>query len=106
MLRERARSAVLWSGGDVLVRQGIQTLVSIALARLLTPEAFGTIGLLALFAALADVFVDSGFSAGLIRKRDATIADESTVFWLNLAIAVTCALIMVGVAPMVSRFYR
>jgi O-antigen/teichoic acid export membrane protein len=87
------------------VRQGIQTLVSIALARLLTPEAFGTIALLALFASLADVFVDGGFSAGLIRKRDATIADESTVFWLNIAIAVACALLMVGVAPMVSRFY-
>jgi teichuronic acid exporter len=105
MLKQKARTAILWAGGDVMVRQGIQTFVAIALARLLTPEIFGTVALLSIFVALAELFVDSGFSSALIRKQDVTHADESTVFWFNLAIGVAVALILLAIGPWIAWFY-
>jgi O-antigen/teichoic acid export membrane protein len=85
MLKQRAISATLWTSADVLVRQGLHFAVSLALARLLSPEDFGTVALLYLFTGIAGAFVDGGFSAALIQRRDVTHADESTVFWFNAA---------------------
>ena len=62
-LKSRALSATLWSAADILMRQGLQFGISIALARLLSPEEFGTIALLYLFTGIASAFVDSGISS-------------------------------------------
>ena len=67
--KTRAISATLWSGADILLRQGIQFCISIVLARLLTPEEFGTVALLSIFTGIATAFVDSGFSSALIQKK-------------------------------------
>jgi O-antigen/teichoic acid export membrane protein len=106
MLKQKARTAVFWSGGDILLRQSIQTVVSIALARMLTPEAFGAVALLSLFTAMADILVDSGFASALVQKQNATIADETTVFWLNLGIGVAASIVLLCIAPSIARFYR
>ena len=74
----------MWSGADFLIRQGIQFCTSIVLARLLTPEEFGTNALLSIFTGIATAFVDSGFSSALIQRQNTSSTDESTVFWFNL----------------------
>ena len=89
----------------MLSRQGLQFIVSVALARILSPEEFGTIALLYLFTGIAGVFVDSGFSAALIRYRDATHSDESTVFWFNLAIGIVVSAILGLSGELIARFY-
>jgi len=66
MLKKRAFLATLWSAADVFLRQGLQIVVTVVLARLLSPAAFGTIALLSLFIGISSVFVDSGFSSALI----------------------------------------
>ncbi len=104
-LRQRALAATTWSGADILVRQGLQFAVSVALARLLAPEDFGTIALLYLFTGIASVFVDSGLSAALIQKQDVSHEDESTVFWFNLLIGMLAALLLAAAAPAIARFY-
>ena len=104
-LRQRALAATTWSGADILVRQGLQFAVSVALARLLAPEDFGTIALLYLFTGVASVFVDSGFSAALIQRQDVSHEDESTVFWFNLLIGALAALLLAAAAPAIARFY-
>lgn len=105
MLKQKAKIAVLWSGADVFLRQSLQFGVSIALARLLSPEEFGTIALLYLFIGIASAFVDSGFSAALIQQREVTKADESTVFWFNLLIGALAAMALWAVGPTISNFY-
>jgi O-antigen/teichoic acid export membrane protein len=90
-LKNKSLTAVFWSGTDIFLRQGLQFGVSIALARLLSPEEFGTIALLYLFTGLPGSFVDCGFSAALIQRRDVTLTDESTVFWFNLALGIITA---------------
>lgn len=89
----------------MMLRQGLQFAVSVALARLLSPEEFGTIALLALFAGIASAFVDSGFSAALIREQNATHIDESTVFWFNLAIGCAASGVLLVAAPAIASFY-
>lgn len=105
MLKRRAFAATLWSGGEVFLRQGIQFVVAIVLARLLSPSDFGTIALLYLFTGIATVFVDGGFSAALIQRQDTSHVDESTVFWFNAAIGATTALLLWLAAPAIARFY-
>lgn len=105
MLKNKARTAVLWSGGDIVFRQGLQFGIAVALARILSPEDFGIIALLYLFTGIASAFVDSGFSSALIQRQDTTHLDESTVFWINLAMAILSACALLAIASSVANFY-
>jgi O-antigen/teichoic acid export membrane protein len=105
MLRQQAKSAVIWSGVDILMRRGLQFGISVVLARLLTPEDFGTVALLFLFTGVASVFVDTGFSSALIQRQDVTHTDESTVFWFNLSMGAVAGLALWAAAPAIANFY-
>lgn len=106
MLKKRAFNATLWSGADVLVRQGLQFAITVALARMLTPGDFGTVALLGLFTAVASAFADGGFSAALIQRQDTNKLDESTAFWCNLAIGGVMTALLVVLAPAIAAFYQ
>ncbi|MET0385507.1 MAG: lipopolysaccharide biosynthesis protein [Polyangiales bacterium] len=99
---QRALSATFWSALDVLVRQGLQFVVSMVLARLLSPREFGTMALLQLFIGIATAFVDSGLSSALIQAEHVTHEDESTVFWFNAAVGLVVALLMAASAPLIA----
>ncbi len=104
-MSRRLLSAGLWSAIDLGSRFGIQFVVSIILARLLSPEQFGVYALTAIFVALSGVLVDGGFSTALIQRREVTRAVETAVFQYNLLAAAGMALIIVTVAPSMAEFY-
>ncbi len=104
-MKQKALNATLWSGADFFIRQGFQFVVSIILARLLSPEEFGTIALLFLFTGIASALVDSGFSAALIQKAHTTQVDESTVFWFTFGMSVAMALLLCALSPLIANFY-
>ncbi|MBO4263311.1 MAG: lipopolysaccharide biosynthesis protein [Bacteroidales bacterium] len=79
---------------------------SIVLARLLEPEDYGCIGLLAIFMLLADAFIDGGFGSALIQKKRPTQEDYSTVFFWNLGVSIVIYLILFFCAPVIARFYK
>lgn len=106
MLKQRALTATAWSGADLLLRQSLQFATTVFLARLLTPEDFGSIAMLMLFIGIAVVLLDGGFSAALIQRRDVDQTDESTVFWFNVGIGSAVALCLCVIAPHVASFYR
>lgn len=106
MLKQQAFAATLWSGIDVVFRQLVQLAVMMLLARLLSPSEYGTFGLILLFAGIATVFADGGFSAALIQRQDIDRIDESTVFWFNLAAGFAAACCLFAIAPAVARFYQ
>jgi len=106
MLKRRALIATLWSGADVLLRQGLQFCATLVLARLLGPDAFGIIASLALFTGLASLFVDSGLSAALIQRQDVDTVDESTVFWFNLGVGSLFSVALFAIGPTIAAFYR
>ena len=72
-----------------LERTGAQLVafvVSVVLARILEPKAYGTVSLIAVFTAILQVFVDSGLGTALIQKKEADDKDFSTVFYTNIII--------------------
>lgn len=80
-LKQKAAKGVLWSTIERFSVQGVQFLIMIVMARLLTPHDYGIIGMLAIFIAVAQSLIDSGFSQALIRKQNRTETDNNTVFY-------------------------
>ena len=79
-LKEKTAKGVGWGFVDNFVGTGITAVVSIILARILSPEEFGLVGMIAIFISLGSSLMDSSFSGALIRKKEATESDLSTVF--------------------------
>ncbi len=104
-MSRRLFTAGLWSALDLGSRFGIQFLVSIVLARLLSPEDFGVYALTSLFVALSAVLVDGGFSTALVQKRDVDQAAETAVFQYNLLAAFSLALVIILIAPFMADVY-
>lgn len=78
----------------------------IILARLLTPEDFGLVGMLMLFFAISQTFVDSGLGHALIRERKITDQARATVFWFNLLLSVVFYILLFFAAPTIAEFYE
>lgn len=105
-LRERTISGIFWSFSERIGQQAIQFVIQIVLARLLLPEQFGVIAMLAIFMAVAQSFIDSGFGQALIQKQNATPVDESSVFYFNIAIGIFVAGLLCLAAPLIASFYK
>ncbi|WP_160714458.1 lipopolysaccharide biosynthesis protein [Chitinophaga solisilvae] len=106
LLRQKAIKGVTWSFIDNLANSGITFLVGLILARLLSPAEFGILGMITVFIAVANSFIDSGFSQALIRKNDATTQDYNTVFFFNLSIGIAIFLLLYLLAPAISIFFK
>lgn len=105
-LRQKTVKGVLWSTVERFSVQGIQFVIMIVMARLLTPHDYGLIGMLAIFIAVAQSLIDSGFSQALIRKQDRTEIDNNTVFYFNIVVSILLYLILYVSAPLVADFYN
>ena len=104
-LKNKTVKGVVWSSVERFSVQGVQFLVMLVIARLLDPSDFGLVGMLAIFLAVAQSLIDSGFSQALIRKQDRTEVDNSTVFYFNIVVSAVLYLILYAIAPWVSDFY-
>lgn len=104
-LKNKTIRGVVWSSVERFSVQGIQFLVMIVMARLLTPKDYGLVGMVAIFIAVAQSLVDSGFSQALIRKQNRTETDNSTVFYFNIVVGTLLYLVLFAIAPWVADFY-
>lgn len=105
-LKDKTVKGTFWSAADTFLAQGVSFVVGIVLARLLSPEEYGLIGIVTIFVTVMLGVVDSGFSNALIRKQDATDEDYNTLFIFNLAVSVFMfALLYVG-APLIAKFFE
>lgn len=86
--------------------RGIAFLVMILLARLLTPKAFGLIGMLMIFIQLSKTLVDGGLKMALIQKKNTNERDYSSVFYINLVISLVLYLIIFFTGPLIANFYQ
>lgn len=105
-LRNTTVRGVGWSVADTLSYQGITFLVGMVLARLLTPEEYGLIGIITIFIIVFDAIVDGGFSNALIRKNDADDLDYSTVFFANLVVSFFLALLLFFSSSAIGTFFK
>lgn len=105
-LKQQTISGITWSIIDNAYTQIVTFVVGIILARLLEPKEFGLIGMIMIFIAIAQSFVDSGFSQALIRKKDCNEKDYNTVFYFNISISVIFYLILFVSADLISSFFN
>lgn len=105
-LKSQATRGMMWVAIEKFALQGGQFVIGIVLARLLMPKDFGLIGMLSVFIAIAQSFIDSGMGTGLIQKRDRTDVDFSTVFVFNFAVSVLFYIILYFSAPLIAGFYN
>lgn len=84
----------------------IQFVSNLVLARLLMPEDFGAIGIMMVFITLSNVFIDSGFSASLIQKKEITEKDKSTVFFTNLILSVVVYTVLFISSPWIADYFH
>ena len=104
-LKSKSMKGMAWTGVSRLTTKVVQFLVGIVLARLLMPEDYGIIGMLAIFIAIAQTFIDSGFASALIQKKDRTETDYSTVFYFNFVISLLLYGLFYVSAPWIADFY-
>ena len=105
-LKNKTVKGMGWSALENVTRLGLTFVVSIILARLLSPEEYGLIGILSIFIALFNAIVDGGFTNALIRKQNATDTDYSTVFYTNLLLSIVLAAVLFFCAKPISVFFE
>lgn len=95
----------IWRFAERTGAQLVSFVVSIILARLLSPDDYGTIALITVFTTILQVFVDSGLGTALIQKKDADDLDFSSVFYFNFIVCILLYVCMFFLAPWIARFY-
>lgn len=105
-LRHQAIHGTLWSAIEKFALLGLQFLLQIVLARLLTPADYGIVGILAVFLAIANAFIDCGFTSALVQNQQRTEEDFSTAFYFNIAIALFFYVVLFVSAPYIAIFYK
>lgn len=98
-------TATLWTTLEFVLARALNVLFIAILARLLTPEDFGTFALLAIFLGAATALIEGGFGLALIQNQKTTEDDNSTVFWISLVTATVFALILAATSPFIATFF-
>lgn len=97
---------MIWSSLQRFGTMGISFVSNIVLARLLTPDDYGCIGMLMIFLALSNTFIDGGFGSALIQKKRPTSEDYSTIFFWNIFLSVVLYAVLFFCAPLIADFYN
>jgi len=105
-LKQQAVTGIFWSFLERFGSQFILLITQVVLARLLTPEDFGLIGMLAIFIGISQAFVDSGFGNALIQKKEVNQTDYSTVFYFNILVGFILYGILFFSAPFIADFFH
>lgn len=103
--RQTALAATIWSFLERVSTQIVGFAIGIVLARLLTPHDYGVVGLITIFIALSNVFIDSGFANGLIRKTARTEKDLSTAFYFNVIIGLLAYGLLFLCSPLIAGYF-
>lgn len=105
-LKNKTVKGVGWSAVDNLSQFAVTFVVSIVLARLLSPDDYGLIGIVTIFTLVSQTLINAGFTSALIRKKDATDDDYNTVFVVNLGISLFLYAIIFIASPAIARFFN
>lgn len=105
-LRKKTIKGTFWSAADSFLGQGVTFLVGIVLARMLSPEEYGLIGIVTIFTTIMLAVVDGGFSQALIRKLNVTEDDYSTLFIVNMIMSVLMYALLFAGSPAIAGFFE
>lgn len=105
-LKEKTVSGLIWSFIESFSTQGITFIVGVILARLLTPQEFGLVGMITIFIAITSSLINGGFGTALIQKKNCNEKDFSTAFYFNVLMGIFFFLILFLSASAISHFFN
>lgn len=105
-LLEQTKKGLYWKFAEQFSNYGIQFIIGIAMARMLSPKDYGISAIPAVFMAIAGIFVSGGFSSALVRKADLKEEDLSTAYIYSMAVGCTCYILLFFAAPYIADFYE
>ncbi|GET13137.1 colanic acid exporter [Ligilactobacillus agilis] len=105
-MKNKIFSGFFWKFNEQISSQLVTFIISIVLARILTPKDYGIVALINVFISLADVFVTSGFGSALIQKKDADDVDFSTIFYISEIFSIVVYMFLFFIAPYIADFYN
>ena len=105
-LKQKTKKGLYWSAASNFANQGMRFVFGLILARLLSPDAYGVIGMLTVFLCVVQVFIDCGFSQALIAKQDRTQTDFSTEIYFNIGVGLIGYCLLFISAPFIADFYN
>lgn len=104
-LKDKTVKGTFWSAADAFLGQGVTFIVGLVLARLLSPEEYGLIGIVTIFTTILLGFVDCGFGNALIRKQNADEDDYNTMFLVNMGMSLLMYSLLFVCAPLIAKFF-
>lgn len=104
-LKQKTVTGVSWSFVEQILARGVNFVIGIILARLLTPTDYGLVGMLGFFIAISQLFIDGGLAGALIRTKSPSDRDYSTVYLINLTLSIAFYILLFSIAPFVARYY-
>lgn len=104
-LKNKTIKGVGWSAIDNVAQYVVSFVVSIILARLLSPDDYGLLGLIAIFTAICTTIIEGGLTNAIIRKKTPTRDDFNTLFFLNLVLSLFLYLVIFLCSPLIARFF-
>ena len=105
-LKQKAIAGIFWNAVDRFGSSFFLFVSNLVLARLLSPDDFGCIGMLLVFISVSDAIIDGGFGSALIQKNNPTNTDYSTVFYWNLFLSLFLYAALYLAAPAIAKFYE
>ena len=106
LLKNKTVKGVAWSGIDNVAQIGVTFVVSIILARLLTPDDYGLLGIVLIFSNISTALINAGFTTALIRKVDATDDDYNTSFISNIGLSIFFYVVIFCISPLIAQFFH
>ena len=98
-------ASLLWKFAERIGAQVISLAVSIILARILAPEAYGIVALVTIFITISNVLIENGLGTALIQKKDADDLDFSSVFYCNIILSIILYIVIFFVSTYIAKFY-
>lgn len=105
-VRSQLLHGVAWNFVEKLLMRGASFIIGIILARLLSPSDFGVIGMLSIFIAISNVFIEGGLAKALIQRKNSQDIDFSTAFVTNVGIAIIIYVVLFLYAPLIANYYN
>ena len=105
-LKQKTVKGISWSCVEQVLTRGANFIIGIILARLLSPTDYGLVGMMGIFIAISQIFIDGGLTNALIREKEASEADYSTVYIINLTLGVLFYFLLFFTAPIIAEFYE
>ena len=105
-LKYQTKKGLYWKFAEQFSNYGIQFIIGIFMARMLSPEDYGLTALPAVFMAISGIFVSGGFGTALVRKPDLKEEDLSTAFYYSMAVGFFCYVLLFIAAPWIADFYN